>query len=459
MPMNISSIARYGLLPALLGWSLSVGASLPAMLDGRPMPSLAPMLADAMPAVVNISTRAHVRQSSSPLMEHPFFRQFFDLPKQRQSKRPHSLGSGVVVDAERGYILTNAHVVEGADEISVTLTDGRELEAERLGEDPDTDVALIQVPADGLQAIPFADSDQLRVGDFVVAIGNPFGLGQTATSGIVSALGRSGLGIEGYEDFIQTDASINPGNSGGALVNLRGELIGVNTAILAPNGGNIGIGFAIPSNMLKQVMQHLVAHGEVRRGLLGIAAQDLTPALAAAFGLDNRQGAVVVSVDEGSAAEDQNVQPGDIVLAINGREVRNSTDLRNQVGLLAVGDSVRLETLRAGQPRRVDLVIEDLQLLEAEGSQFHRRLSGALFREVEVKGGGGAENPKVILVASVTPDSQAYRSGLREGDLITGVNRTRITDMKLFHKLVLRHANDLTLHMQRDNASVYLIIR
>jgi len=263
--------------------SSSAFSALPFALGGERLPSLAPMLEKTTPAVVNISTRGRVVVRENPLLSDPFFRRFFNFPETQREKRTQSLGSGVIVDAKNGYILTNHHVIDKAQEITVRLRDGRKLSATLVGADPDTDVAVIQVDAENLSTVPLADSEGLRVGDFVVAIGNPFGLGQTVTSGIVSALGRSGLGIEGYENFIQTDASINPGNSGGALVNLHGELVGINTAILAPGGGNVGIGFAIPSNMARDIMMQLVAFGEVRRGLLGIVAQDLTPELAEAF--------------------------------------------------------------------------------------------------------------------------------------------------------------------------------
>ena len=275
-------------------------------MEGEPLPTLAPMLERIMAAVVNVSTVTRIAVADHPLLRDPFFRHFFEVPKQER-RESNSLGSGVIVDAERGIVLTNHHVIAKADSIRVTLQDGRTLEAELLGADPETDVAVLRLPTRGLpaaalRAIPLADSDGLRVGDFVVAIGNPFGLKQTVTSGIVSGLGRSGLGIEGYESFIQTDASINPGNSGGPLVNLRGELVGINTAILAPGGGNIGIGFAIPSNMARAIMEQILLHGQVRRGQFGVAVQDLTPELAAALGVEGRFGALVTAVEPDSAA-------------------------------------------------------------------------------------------------------------------------------------------------------------
>ncbi len=300
--------------------------------------TIAPMLEKVLPAVVNISTRIRTRISGHPLLNDPFFRRFFAIPEgQDRQRQKQSVGSGVIVDAGEGYILTNHHVIEAADEITVTLRDQRHYTAEVVGSDPEVDLALIHIKAGDLVALPVADSDEVRVGDFVVAIGSPFGLGQTVTYGIVSALGRSGLGIEGYEDFIQTDASINPGNSGGPLVNMNGELVGVNTAIVGPSGGNIGIGFAIPGNMASVILHHLSEYGEVRRGQLGLVAQDLTPELAQAFGLQRRGGAVVAQVTPGSAAEQAGVRSGDVIVSLDGRALANSSDLRNAVGCCAWG--------------------------------------------------------------------------------------------------------------------------
>ena len=325
-----------GALLAIVLWvSSSVQAALPPTDgEGRELPTLAPMLERVTPAVVNIATLQRVRVRDNPLLLDPFFQRFFGVPNRPRHKEKQSLGSGVVVDAENGYILTNNHVIDKAHEITVTLRDGRSLQAEVVGTDPDADVAVIQVEADGLTAVSRADSDQLRVGDFVVAIGNPFGLGQTVTSGIVSALGRSGLGIEGYEDFIQTDASINPGNSGGALVNLRGELVGINTAIIAPGGGNVGIGFAIPEKMAFGIMEDLVKHGEVRRGHIGISVQELTPALAQAFDLEDERGVIISRIVAGSVAERAGLLVGDILIKIGNKRIASQEDVRNAVGLL-----------------------------------------------------------------------------------------------------------------------------
>jgi serine protease DegQ len=322
-----------------------------ALAEASGLPSLAPMLAKATPAVVNIAVLSRVSVQENPLLRDPFFRRFFNIPDQLRELPPRiSAGSGVIVDAERGYVLTNHHVIANASEIYVTLKDGHRLKARLVGSDPPTDIAVLKIEPGRLSALPFANSDALQVGDFVVAIGNPFGLGQTVTSGIVSALGRSGLNIEGYEDFIQTDASINPGNSGGALVNLRGELIGINTAILAPAGGNVGIGFAVPSNMARSIMEQIIAHGTVRRGRLGIAMQLVTPDLAESLRLTEVRGALVAGIESGSPAERAGLKPGDVIVAIDGHEVDTPADLRARVGLAPPGERVDLDVVRDGRP-------------------------------------------------------------------------------------------------------------
>ena len=304
-----------------------------------PIPTLADVVEDAVPAVVSISVESVAPSITNPLYSDPFFRHYFGLP-QPQPEVQLSAGSGVIVDAYAGYVLTNYHVIADGQEITATLSDGRTLAARLIGSDQATDIALLQIDAGNLTEIGIRDSSELRVGDYVVAIGNPFGIGQTVTSGIVSALGRSGLDIEGYEDFIQTDASINPGNSGGALISLDGKLVGINTAILAPAGGNVGIGFAVPSNIGTAVMAQILEHGEVRRGQLGLNIQDLTPELAAALGADGVRGALVTSVETGSSADLAGVEPGDIVM--DGRRVVSSVDLRNRIGLAPIGTTVQL---------------------------------------------------------------------------------------------------------------------
>ena len=441
-----------------MSWVPSVAMSaLPSSVEGEALPSLAPMLERTTPAVVNISTKGRVTEQQHPLLRDPFFRRFFGVPDQRQ-RRAESLGSGVIVDSDNGLILTNHHVIEHASEINVKLHDGRSLKAELIGADPNTDVAVIQVAADGLHAVTLADSDRLRVGDFVVAIGNPFGLGQTVTSGIVSALGRSGLGIEDYEDFIQTDASINPGNSGGALVNLRGELVGINTAIIAPGGGNVGIGFAIPSNMAVDIMSQLVSHGKVRRGLLGVVLQTLTPDLANAFGVESTDGAVIVKIKTGSPADKAGMQPGDIIIAINGDRVTTANDAHNQLGLLTVGEAVAVDVIRDGQPIALTTHLAERQVASVDSAELHPKLVGASLSDID------ASSPYFgylngVQVNEVQPGSIADRGVLIEGDLITGANRITTRNLSELAQVLARVSGNIVLRVQRGRSSVFVLIR
>jgi len=337
--------------------SALAGAPIPEA-GGAPIQSLAPVVSRITPGVVGISVRGRVREDN-PLLQDPLFRRFFNLQQQPVERETQATGSGVIVDAAQGYVMTNAHVVENANSIEVTTKDNRHFKAKLIGRDPDTDIAVLQISGGDLTAVPIGDSDRLQVGDFVLAVGNPFGLGQTVTSGIISALGRS-PGIEGYEDFIQTDASINPGNSGGPLVDLQGRVVGINTAIVAPSGGNVGIGFAVPINMARQVMDQLVQYGEIKRGRIGVAIQDLTPDLAQALGTRHTQGAVIARVEPGSPAERAGLRTNDLVIAINGAPMRSGTDLRNRVGLSRIGDAVELTVERGGTERNVTVRIEQV---------------------------------------------------------------------------------------------------
>ena len=434
-------------------------ASLPTIdSQGEALPSLAPMLERVLPSVVNIATESRVRVQDNPLLQDPFFRRFFGVPDVPRERQTQALGSGVIVDAKHGYVLTNNHVVAKADEITVTLKDGRSLKAKLVGTDPETDVAVVQIPAENLTAVPLADSDKLRVGDFVVAIGNPFGLGQTVTSGIVSALGRTGLGIEGYEDFIQTDASINPGNSGGALVNLRGELVGINTAIIAPGGGNVGIGFAIPVNMTQQVMTQLIQHGEVHRGRLGILVQDLTPDLAKAFDIKETHGAVISKVIKDSPAERAGLMAGDVVIAVNGRPVTTSSELRNSIGLLPVGDTVTLEVVRDGKSRNVKVTIAETIQDKLEGKRINPRLQGATFGAIE-EGDPDYGHLKGIVVLDIAPGSPAWASGLRKNDVIVSVNRRAVTTLQEFQKIAQGSRRSLLLNIRRGDGALFILIQ
>lgn len=430
-----------------LGVSPVVSAAWPFGAEGQA--SLAPMLKKAMPAVVNISTKTKIEVAEHPLMRDPFFRHFFEIPNAPRQKETSSLGSGVIVDARNGYIVTNNHVIDKADEIQITLHDGRQLNAKLVGADPESDIAVVKVPPNDLTELPVADSSKLEVGDFVVAIGNPFGLGQTVTSGIVSALGRSGLGIEGYEDFIQTDASINPGNSGGALVNLRGELVGINTAILAPSGGNVGIGFAIPSNMAANVKNILIEHGEVRRGLLGVNVQDLTPDLAQAFGLRQTQGAVITGVQRGSPAAKAGLEPGDIVVAVNDRRVKSGMEVRNAIGLQRVGDEVRLEILRRGETAVVTAEIAAPKIVQEEGQKIHTKLAGILFGN-EASGG--------VRIVKIHTGSYAFQAGLRPGDMIVMANRRPVENLEDLRRAI-GGASELLLNIQRGEEAFFVMLR
>ncbi|MCO6413788.1 MAG: DegQ family serine endoprotease [Thiogranum sp.] len=443
----------------LLLFTLPAMAALPASVEGQPLPTLAPMLHRATPAVVNIATVGHVEIRQNPLLQDPFFRHFFDIPTQPRQRRVQSLGSGVIVDAAKGYVLTNHHVIERADEITVTLRDGRRFSAKLIGTDPDSDIAVVQIPAgETLTELPLADSDDLQVGDFVVAIGNPFGLGQTVTSGIVSALGRTGLGIEGYEDFIQTDASINPGNSGGALVNLRGELVGINTAILAPGGGNVGIGFAIPINMAEQIMQQLVEYGEVSRGQLGVTAQDLTPELAQAFGIRDARGTVISRIDPGSPAEKAGLRVGDVILEINGRTVRNSSDVRNRLGLLRAGASVDITILRDGKKQDLTAVIEAPELDQLAGERLHPRLTGAWFSPLQDVLQTPERGEEGVVISTVEPNSPAWQVGLRQGDIIVSANRQPVATLEAFRQAV-EGKRQLLLNIQRGQSAMFVLIQ
>ncbi|MFQ5660971.1 MAG: DegQ family serine endoprotease [Gammaproteobacteria bacterium] len=433
-------------------------AALPPLVGSGKMPSLAPMLERVTPAVVNIATEGRIQLRLNPLFADPFFRRFFNIPNRPIERKTQSLGSGVIVDAKRGLVLTNNHVIANAVQIMVTLRDGRHLEAEIIGSDPETDIAVIKIPPEKLTDIQPMDSDTLRVGDFVVAIGNPFGLGQTVTSGIVSALSRSGLGIEGYEDFIQTDASINPGNSGGALVNLRGELIGINTAIFSQTGGNIGIGFAIPINLAMQITDQLIKKGEVERGFIGIQAQDLNPDLAEAFGLKNQSGAVINSVIPNSPAQKAGLMAGDIITAINKKPVKNAHDARNHIGLLPVGDKITFDILRNGKHLTLTTNVVSGKGHTNTPGAVNPRLQGVTVGDIE------KDNPyygKVtgVVILNVERGSPAWRSGLRSGDLVTSVNHTVVKDLKEFLRLVDRRKEALLLRIVRGNTAAFLVIK
>jgi Do/DeqQ family serine protease len=421
-----------------------------------PVPSLAPMVKRISPSVVNIATRGTIKEEPgqrNPLLDDPFFRRFFDAPpdSKPRERQFQSAGSGVIVDAKNGYIITNHHVIENASEITITLLDNRTFSAKVIGSDEGADIAVLQAKQPNLIAMALGDSTRLEVGDYVVAIGNPFGLKHTVTAGIVSALGRTGINPDGYEDFIQTDASINPGNSGGALVNLHGELVGINSAILSRSGGNIGIGFAIPVNMVKGVMDQLIKYGQVKRGILGVNIYNVTPDIAKEFGLTESSGALVAGVAPGSAADRAGVKTGDIITSINGAAMRDAGELRNTIGMLRVGDKVEIGLLRDGKPHKVTALIAERSDLEtANAVDIHKGLDGAELGDAPDAGG--------VLVKTIQEGSPAAQNGLRANDLIVGVGRTPVTNTKSF-KDAAKNANVLVLNVRRGAVAQLIQIR
>ena len=433
---------------ALLSLQNTAYAALPAAVDGEPLPSLAPVLERITPAVINVHSSTTVR-TRSPFANDPVFRRFFGLPDERVAR---SLGSGVIVDADRAIALTNNHVIDGADEIKVTLLDGTVLEAELIGADPDTDLAVIRLlEGENLAELALATDTPLRVGDFVVAVGNPFGLGQTVTSGIVSALGRKGLRGLNYQNFIQTDASINPGNSGGALINLRGDLVGINTAIFSPSGGNVGIGFAIPASIARYVIDELVDYGHVRRGRIGVVVQDLTPRLAEALGTRLPSGAVIARVLEESEAQAAGLTPGDVITAINGNLIANRGDFLNAEGLLEVGKPAEVDYWRDGELLTTTVAVFAVEPDRASGASLHPRLSGATMAELD-RETAAETGLNGVLITEVRRGSVAARLGLRRGDLITGVNRTRIESLAQMRDALARSDRALLNLLRGRNA-------
>jgi len=462
-----SSIARF--LPGLvvLGALFASIAYWPAQavtgyqLDQeRGVFSLAPVIEEAVPAVVNVKVKTIQRVATNPMLQDPFFRQFFErrgAPRQPRQRQAQSAGSGVIIDAKNGYILTNNHVVERADAVEVVLADEREFEAEVIGSDPGTDVALLKIEADNLSALPVGDSDDLLVGDLVIAIGNPFGIGQTVTSGIVSALGRhTGIIQGGYEDYIQTDASINPGNSGGALINSKGELVGLNNSILTGgSGGSVGIGFAIPSNIATLIKDQLVKFGEVRRGQIGVAIQNMKPDIAEALGLTGQSGAIISEVLEGSPAEKAGLKAGDVVVSVNGRRVDGSSDFRNRIGLTEKGKSVELAVYRDGERKTINVKVGEVaSATQLSSEDAIPRLVGAGFGPIpddhpqsDVEG---------VYVRDVDPGSPAWNYGLREGDIIIEANQKRVKSVAELEAAAKTKRRVLALRFLRGNSQVFL---
>ena len=432
----------------------TVQAALPIDVNGQEMPSLAPILEGVTPAVVNISVSAKkVTRQAIPQQIRFFFGP--NLPPDQVQEQPfQALGSGVIIDANKGYVITNFHVIQDADEIKVTLKDGREISAKKIGEDQQSDIALLQIKADNLSQVVLADSDKLRVGDFAIHLGSPLGLAQTATPGFACALGRTGHNIENLENFIQTDAAINSGNSGGALINMKGQLIGINTAILGPNGGNIGIGFAIPSNMVKDLIDQIIKYGEVRRGMLGVMGGELTTDLAKAFGYDKQNGAFVSQVMEGSAADAAGIKAGDIIVSINGNPVRSFGELRAKVATMGAGKVVELGLIRDGKPQVAKVTLKQSEESAVAVAQIHPALNGAKLENTKA-----GQLPQGVEVVDVETRSPASAVGLRKGDIITGVNRVKVNNLNTLEKAMKGRTDVLALNIIRGNASLYLILR
>ncbi|MDX6020697.1 serine endoprotease DegP [Scandinavium sp. V105_16] len=462
---------------ALSPLSASAAETASSATTAQQMPSLAPMLEKVMPSVVSINVEGSTTVNTPRMGRN--FQQFFGdnspfcqdgSPFQNspfcqggqpgapggdngsQQQKFMALGSGVIIDAAKGYVVTNNHVVDNASTIKVSLSDGRKFDAKVVGKDPRSDIALIQIQSPkGLTAIKMADSDALRVGDYTVAIGNPFGLGETVTSGIVSALGRSGLNVENYENFIQTDAAINRGNSGGALVNLNGELIGINTAILAPDGGNIGIGFAIPSNMVKSLTEQMVKFGQVKRGELGIMGTELSSDLAKAMKVDAQRGAFVSQVLPNSSAAKAGIKAGDVITSLNGKPISSFSALRAQVGTMPVGSKIQLGLVRDGKPVNVTIELQQSSQTQVDSSSIFNGIEGA---EMSNKG-----NDKGVVVSSIKAGTPAAQIGLKKGDVIVGANQQPVKNIADLRKLLDSKPNVLALNIQRGDSTIYLLMQ
>jgi len=429
-------------------------AGLPFSIGGEKLPSLAPMLQQVTPAVVSVTVKGtHEVKQRVP----DAFKFFFGRPGQQQQRSQQEqpfkgLGSGVIIDAKEGYIVTNNHVIHEADEIEVTLKDGRQFTAKKLGADTESDIALLQIEAKNLHAIKISDSNDLHVGDFSVAIGNPFGIGQTVTSGIVSALGRSGLNIESFENFIQTDAAINPGNSGGALVNLRGELIGINTAILGPSGGNVGIGFAIPSNMVKNLVSQIIEFGEVHRGVLGVIGRSIDSDIAKAMNLKTNQGGFIQEVTPNSAAAEAGLKAGDVITKVNGKTVKSFAELRGRIGTLGAGKKVKITVIRNNGSEKVfNIKLKRAESVDINAKNIHPAFEGAKLEN--------SDNGSGIKVSEVAPKSNAAYIGLKNDDVIVGINRNRIKNIAELRKILKDKEGVFALNIKRGQSNLYIMIR
>ncbi len=437
----------------------SKGGALTGLFDEkRGVLTVAPVVKRSSPAVVNISVTSRVPGSENPLYRDPFFRRFFGIPEQLPQRESLSAGSGVIVDAAKGYILTNHHVVQNGKKIVVKLSDGRKYQAKLIGSDAATDIALISIPAKRLAALRFGSSKGLEVGDFVIAIGNPFGLGQTVTSGIVSALGRSGISRDKFENFIQTDAPINPGNSGGALINSKGELVGINTAIIAPGGGNVGIGFAVPADMAKAVMGQLIRHGKVKRGRIGVAIQDITPDIASALKLPVQRGALVSQVYKGSSAERAGIKPGDAIIRVDDIPILSGNELRNIIGLKEIGKTLRVAIVRKGREMVVRIRVGEAQIASIDTRNAVPRLAGAKITNIP-DGHPKKGDVKGVYVAELSPGSSASRLGLRQGDIILAINQKPVESLQEFERRTKAARDVLALNILRDDVQIFIVVQ
>jgi len=442
----------------------SLASALPFSVDGKQLPTLADVVEKIEHGIVNISIKSNSsnrvnRYSLDELREFfqndEFFQPFFEFENRnnRRRQRPgSSLGSGVIVDAQQGHVLTNYHLITDASEVHVTLLDGRTTIAEIVGTDPDMDLALLKIHLSDLIAIDLGDSDRLRVGDFVLALGNNYGLSATVTSGIVSALGRSGLGLEQYEEYIQTDAAINPGSSGGALVNLRGEVIGINTAILSPRGGNIGIAFAIPINTAASIVDQIVEFGRVKRGILGIHFQELTQQMAEVFGLEKIEGVLIRQVLPGSAAEQAGLREGDVLTRVNGVKIIDGSQLRTIIALIRVGEQVDVEYVRDGDIFSGTGRIGDIVRQSMLGAEISSRLKTVVFENTYSQQGG-------VRVSSIDRGSHAWRAGMSEDDVIVEVNQKRISDVKQFVHAIEDPQVLILFRINRQDATYFIAMQ
>jgi len=445
-------------------FALEVAATgLPQSLDGEALPSLAPMLETTIPSVVNIATSG-IEVERNPLFKDSFYKNFLDAPEKQRENLIRGSGSGVILDSKKGYVVTNHHVIEQADDIVVTLRDGRKFNAQIIGVDPRTDLAVIQIKAQQLNAIAVADSSQLRVGDFVVAIGNPFGLGQTVTSGIISALGRSGLGLDDYENFIQTDASINPGNSGGALVNLRGQLIGINTASASYKGsdgsskGSIGIGFAIPTNMVREITAQLIEFGGLKRGSIGFRVQNVSRDLGQDSALKSHNDVVVMQVEKGSSAQKSGLRKGDVIVGVNGVKIKNAADVRNLIGLSRVGQKLKIDFFRNSKVRRIYAEIFERHVPKRQGKSFARQLADVEFAVIE-EPRQQSEGGTVIIVNAIDVTGVAASWGLYKGDIIRAINKVDVSDFEQMEAAIATSQNGLLLNVDRENSIFQIFMR